>query len=251
MEIDVNCDLGEHAGSGNPGNDELIMPFISSANIACGFHAGDPFTIENTVMLARKYGVRIGAHPSYPDRENFGRKSLKMSDMELRETLICQISAVKTIAEAAGERLVHVKPHGALYNDAAANYDLARTIVMAIKEIDSSLLIYGPSSSQLKNAAAEEGMKFIEEFFADRAYNDDGSLVARNIEGSVLYDTNSVIERVIRMITEKEVITITGKTINISAETVCIHGDNEMAPVFARELMTRLKTAGISVQPVR
>jgi 5-oxoprolinase (ATP-hydrolysing) subunit A len=251
MEIDINCDLGENIGSGNSGIDELIMPYISSANIACGFHAGNPFIIEKTVMLARKYSVSIGAHPSYPDRENFGRRTMKMSDTELRETLIYQISAVKVIAEASGERLAHVKPHGALYNDAAVNYGLAHVIVKTIKEIDRSLLMYGPAGSQLSKAASEEGIKFVEEFFADRAYNDNGSLVARNIEGSVLHDTNTVIGRVIKMVIDKEVITITGKPIPISADTVCIHGDNEMAPMFASELMSELKAYGINVKPVR
>ena len=251
MEIDVNCDLGEYPGTDNTGNDELIMPFISSANIACGFHAGDPFTIEKTIMLARKSGVKIGAHPSYPDRENFGRKSMRMSDNDLRETLIYQIRALKTIAEASGEILSHVKPHGALYNDAAADYNLAMVIVQAIKSVDNSLLLFGPYGSQLSRAAFDEGLKFVGEFFADRAYNDDGTLVSRKITGSVLHDTKMVIERVLKMVKDKEVITISGKTIPITAHTVCIHGDNELAPVFARELMSELKANGINVEPVR
>ena len=251
METDINCDLGEYSGTENPGNDELIMPFITSANIACGFHAGDPFTIEKTIMLARKSGVKIGAHPSYPDRENFGRASMKISDKELTESLIYQIGAVKAIAEASGEKLSHVKPHGALYNDAAADYNLAMVIVQAVKSVDNSLFLFGPSGSQMQKAADDEGLKFVGEFFADRAYNDDGTLVSRKIAGSVLHDTKMVIGRVLKMVKDKEVITISGKIIHITAQTVCIHGDNELAPVFARELMSELKANGINVQPVR
>lgn len=248
MYIDINCDLGEMDRADGPGSDEAIMPFISSVNIACGFHAGDPLTIERTIRSAVEHGVSIGAHPGYPDREGFGRKPLKMSHEELRAMILYQAGAVKAIAEANGARIRHVKPHGALYNIAAVDYELSMTIARAVKDLDSSLILVGQSGSQMLRAARDADLACASEVFADRTYNDDGTLVARSIEGAVLHDTALMIRRVIRMIKEKEVVTVTGKVIPIEAETVCIHGDNETAAEFVKELAEALRSEGIAIR---
>jgi len=248
MYIDINCDLGEMDPAAGPGADEAIMPFISSVNIACGFHAGDPLTIENTIRSAIRHGVSIGAHPGYPDREGFGRRPVKMSPEELRAMILYQAGAVKTMAEAAGARMRHVKPHGALYNTAATDYELSLVIARTVKELDPSLILVGQSGSQMIRAARAIGLACTSEVFADRAYNDDGTLVARTVEGAVLHDTGMMIRRVIRMIREKVVISVTGRTIPIEAETVCIHGDNETAAEFVRRLSEALKSEGISIR---
>ncbi|MGE5347751.1 MAG: LamB/YcsF family protein [Actinomycetota bacterium] len=249
MFIDINCDLGETDPATGPGNDEAVMPFISSASIACGFHAGDPLTIERTIRSAMRHGVSIGAHPGYPDRQNFGRKAMKMSHDELRAMILYQSGAVMAMAAAAGARMRHVKPHGALYNTAATDYDLSVVIARAVRELDPSLILVGQSGSQMIRAARDTGLACASEVFADRAYNDDGTLVARSTENAVLHDTGLMIRRVIRMIREKVVETVTGKLIPIEAETVCIHGDNETAPVFVKKLAEALKAEGISIRP--
>ncbi len=250
MNIDINCDLGEMSLADGPGNDEAIMPFISSVNIACGFHAGDPLTIEQTVRSAIRNDVSIGAHPGYPDREHFGRKPMEMSQRELRAMILYQAGAVKAMAEAAGARMSHVKPHGALYNSAATDYDMSMNIVRAVKDLDSSLVLVGLSGSQLIRAARNAGLACASEVFADRAYNDDGTLVSRTVEGAVLHDTELMIRRVIRMIREKVVESISGRLIPIEADTVCIHGDNETAPEFVKKLAEALRAERISVRPM-
>ena len=250
MYIDINCDLGETDPATGPGNDEAVMPFISSASIACGFHAGDPLTIERTIRSAMRHGVSIGAHPGYPDRQNFGRKAMKMSHDELRAMILYQAGAVMAMAAAAGARMRHVKPHGALYNTAATDYELSVVIARAVRELDPSLILVGQSGSQMIRAARDTGLACASEVFADRAYNDDGTLVARSVEGAVLHDTEVMIRRVIRMIRERVVETISGKLIPIEAETVCIHGDNETAVDFVRKLAAALNAGGITVKPL-
>lgn len=250
MTIDINCDLGETTGIGNAGNDEAIMNYISSANIACGFHAGDPVTIMRTIQSAIKHDVGIGAHPGYPDKEGFGRKSMNLSSEELRASLLYQTGALKIMAESLGGRLRHVKPHGALYNSAASDFDLAMVIAHAVRDIDSSLIIIGLSGSQMIKAAGEIGLASASEAFADRAYNNDGSLVSRDVPGAVIYDTNQVVDRVLQMILEKTVVTISGKTIPIQADSICIHGDNKMALEFVKNLSSILKEKGIILKSI-
>jgi UPF0271 protein len=250
MYIDINCDLGETDPSAGPSNDEALMPFITSASIACGFHAGNPLTIEQTVRSAIRNGVSIGAHPGYPDRENFGRTPMDMSQRELRAMILYQAGAVKAMAEAAGAHMRHVKLHGALYNTAATDYIMSMNIVRAVKDLDSSLVLVGLSGSQMIRAARNAGLACASEVFADRAYNDDGTLVSRTVEGAVLHDTGLMIHRVIRMIREKVVVSFTGKLIPIEADTVCIHGDNESAPEFVKKLAEALRTEGITVRPM-
>jgi 5-oxoprolinase (ATP-hydrolysing) subunit A len=246
MNIDINCDLGESFGEYKIGNDEAIMPYITSANIACGFHAGDPLTICTTIILAIKHNVGIGAHPGYPDLEGFGRRPMKLSDEELRASILYQVGSVKSISETLGGNLRHVKPHGALYNMASADYGTALVIASAVKEISSSLILYGMAGSEMIRAATDVGLNYAPEFFADRSYTDDGTLVPRNIGGSVIHDTNQVIKRVIKLIKENSVVTISGKTIADHADTICIHGDNKMAPEFVREITNALIANGIT-----
>jgi len=248
MHIDINCDLGEGCGPDDISSDEAVMPFITSANIACGFHAGDPLTIEKSVNSAIRHGVGIGAHPGYPDREGFGRRPVRMSHEELRALILYQAGAVKGITEAAGGKMQHVKPHGALYNTAATDYEMAAVIAGAVRDLDKTLILVGLSGSELIRAARDAGLPCVSEVFADRAYNDDGTLVSRSIEGAVLHDTATVIERAVRMITERTVLSITGKIIPIQADTVCIHGDNEMAAAFASNLAETFKKRGIELK---
>lgn len=248
MTIDLNCDLGESFGAYKIGNDEAIMPYISSANIACGFHAGDPLTIEKTIQLALKYDVGIGAHPGYPDMEGFGRREMRLSHEELRASILYQVGAVKSMAEASGGRLQHVKPHGALYNLAAIDIEIAKIIAKTIKEIDESIVLVGLSGSELIRAAKEIGITSASEVFADRAYNNNGTLVSRNLEGATIHDTKLVTHRTIKMIKQGIVETITGKIIPIQADTICIHGDNEKALEFVINLGRVFKDQGLTIK---
>jgi 5-oxoprolinase (ATP-hydrolysing) subunit A len=245
MHTDLNCDLGENAGTGPSGGDEGVMPWITSANIACGFHAGDPVTIQKTISLALKYGAGIGAHPGYPDRENFGRMEMPMDDDTLRAVILYQVGALKGMTEAMGGHLRHVKPHGALYNSAAVNRHMAEIIALAVRDIDKSLVLFGLSGSELERAAKKAGIAFAAEVFADRAYNDDGTLVPRSNPAAVIYDTKEVTARAIRMVKEKRVETLSGRVIPVNADTICIHGDNVMAAEFARSLVLAFREAGI------
>lgn len=250
MKIDINCDLGEMSDTGYTPGDEAVMPFITSANIACGFHAGSPLTMERTVLLAKKHSVAIGAHPGYPDREGFGRINVALSPEELRATILYQVGALKTIAGSSGMRLQHVKCHGALYNEASVNPDIATVVAEAVKGIDPSLILVGLSGSEMLRAAEEKGFRTASEVFADREYNDDGSLVSRSLPGAVLHDKRIVAGRAVKMVKERSVISISGKVIPIQADTICIHGDNPQAPELAKELINALRSAGIDVKPM-
>jgi UPF0271 protein len=250
MTIDINCDLGEGNMDLKTSVDEAIMPYITSANIACGFHAGDPVTMVRTLKSALKYGVSIGAHPGYSDKEGFGRKPITLSHQELRASILYQVCALKSMVETSGGKLKHVKPHGAMYNAAATDFEMATVIALAVKEIDRSLILIGLSGSQMIRAAMEIGLPFASEVFADRAYNDDGSLVSRNLPGAVLHDTGQVVDRAVKMIKEKAVVTISGKTIPLQADTICIHGDNDMAFEFAKSLVSAFRKNGIGLKSI-
>lgn len=249
MTIDLNCDLGEYSEFNTITNDEMIMPWITSANVACGLHAGDPATIEKTVRLALKYDVAIGAHPGFPDRTNFGRKEMNLRGSELKTSLIWQIEAVKAYAEKYGQKLHHVKPHGALYNMASADPELAEVIASAVASVDKSLIVFGLSGSAMKHAALRTGLRFASEAFADRAYSDTGALLPRSKTGSVLTDNRIVISRAIRMVREKCVESVTGKIVFLEVDTICIHGDNPSAPSLAREMMQAFLQNGIELKP--
>jgi UPF0271 protein len=247
MTIDLNCDLGEFSEFNTFTNDEKIMPWITSANIACGMHAGDPVTMDKTVRLAINHGVAIGAHPGFPDRPNFGREKMNLSISELKDTLICQIEAVKFCAEKYGRKLHHVKPHGALYNMAAVDPALSELIAAAIASVDKSLVLFGLSGSEMKPAALHTGLTYASEVFADRGYSDDGKLVPRNEKGAVILDAQTVISRAIQMVKNKCVESVSGKSIVLEADTICIHGDNPNAPDLVTNMVRAFRQIGIEM----
>lgn len=251
MFIDLNSDLGESFGNYKIGNDAEVMKYITSANIACGFHAGDPLIIEKTIKLAMENNVAPGAHPGYPDLVGFGRRSLKLSDEELSSTIKYQVGAVKAITESLGIKLQHVKLHGAMYNDMAFNYNKAKVAAEAIIRIDPDLIFVGLAGSEMIKAAEDIGLKTAHEFFADRAYNDDGTLVSRSIEGSVIHDTEVCLNRIEKLIKSNSVLSINKKEIKIIADTICVHGDNENAVDFVKNLNGFLKDKGIELRNLK
>jgi UPF0271 protein len=233
---EVNCDMGEGIG-----NDELIMPFISSANIACGYHAGDPAIMWQIVELAIKHHVAIGAHPSFPDRSNFGRAEMNLDKEEVYELVIQQLIILNEIVSGLDSRLHHVKPHGALYNMSARDAALANTIARAVKDFDASLIVFGLSGSHSISEAKTIGLQTASEVFADRSYQDDGSLTPRSQPNALIEDVNKVEQQVLQMIKEGTVTTVTGKVIPILAETICIHSDGKHAVEFAKAIHDAIK----------
>ncbi len=230
-EVDINCDMGEGIG-----NDELIMPFITSANIACGYHAGNPETMWQTVQLAIKHNVSIGAHPSFLDRNNFGRSEINLAKEEVYELITQQLIILKEVVTGLDAKLNHVKPHGSLYNMSARDQLLANCIARAIKDFDSSLVLFGLSGSHSISEAKAIGLNTMSEVFADRTYQDDGSLTPRSEPGALIDDTNKVVQQVLQMIKDGTVTTVSEKKIPIMAETICIHGDGEHAVDFAKAI---------------
>lgn len=238
QKIDINCDLGEGMMS-----DEAIMPFINSASIACGYHAGDEDSMKRTVELALKHNVLIGAHPSFMDRENFGRTDIRLPLAEVYDLVSKQIQLLSEIAISFGATLHHVKPHGALYNMAARARPLAAVIALAVKDADEKLKLYGLSGSHLINEAKKIGLKPSSEVFADRTYQDNGFLTSRLKQGALISDIDKALQQVLLMVNEGTVVTISGKTIPIVAETICIHGDNELAVEFAKAIHSAVNEA--------
>ena len=248
FKVDLNCDVGESFGNYKIGADDKIIPFISSANVACGFHAGDPVVMKKTIETAKKNNIGIGAHPGFLDLMGFGRREMKISLDEAKAYVLYQLGALGAFCKSEGVKLQHVKPHGALYNMAAKGYNLSKAICEAIADFDSSLIILGLSGSETLRAAKDLGLKYASEVFADRAYEEDGSLVARSKEGAMIHDENEAIERVIKMIKEQKVTSITGKEIPIKADSICVHGDGEKALLFVRRIREKLESEGIIVQ---
>ncbi|WP_422647703.1 5-oxoprolinase subunit PxpA [Cupriavidus sp. H18C1] len=243
MQIDLNADLGEGCGS-----DEALLALISSANIACGWHAGDASTMLQTVQWALARGVAIGAHPSYPDRENFGRTEMQRDPRDIYADVLYQIGALAAIVKAQGGRLAHVKAHGALYNQAARNRAQAQAIVDAVRDFDPRLTFFGLAGSVMIEAAREAGLTVKEEVFADRGYNSDGSLVRRGTPGALLDDEEAVLSQTLSMVREHKVRAIDGQWIPIQADTVCLHGDGPHALAFAQRIRDRLQEEGIAVR---
>ncbi|MCK5637960.1 MAG: 5-oxoprolinase subunit PxpA [Flavobacteriaceae bacterium] len=233
--MDINCDLGEGLG-----NDAQIMPFISSCNIACGAHAGNLSIMRSTVLLAKKHDVKIGAHPSFSDRENFGRKEMFIPKAILKSKIINQISTLKEIAENEGVTLHHIKPHGALYNMAAKFNDVAMAVIEAVEYFDEDLILYVPYRSLIARRLRERNMLFFYETFADRAYNDDLTLVSRDECDSLIEDTNRISKRVKQLIDLGTINTINGKIVNIKSDTICVHGDNPNVVKIVRVLSKKL-----------
>jgi UPF0271 protein len=250
FSIDLNCDMGESFGAWRMGSDAELMDYVSSVNVACGFHAGDATTIRKTVAAAIEKKVAVGAHPAFPDLQGFGRREMKMSAREIFDIVLYQVSAVKGICEASGARLHHVKPHGALYNQAAKDAELARAIAEAVKAIDAELIFYGLSGSFLISEAEKIGLKTASEVFADRTYQPDGSLTPRGRPDALIHDTEKSVAQVLQMIQAQTVTATSGETVSIKAETVCIHGDGANALEFARMINARLAENGISIKTV-
>jgi UPF0271 protein len=249
--IDINCDLGESYGAFKLGNDAQIMPHITSANIACGFHSGDPMTMAQTVNLAKKYKVAVGAHPGYPDLMGFGRREIQLASAEVENYIVYQVSALQGFAKTIGLKLQHVKPHGALYNKAAQDRELAKAVIRGVKELDSHLIVFAPPGSELANVASDSGLKVALEFFADRSYNSDGSLVSRAQSKAIVEQPNKVVKRTIRAVCEGAIVAVDGKVVNLgTVHTVCVHGDTPTAVKLAEALRRGLTEAGIEVKPV-
>lgn len=240
--IDINCDMGEGMA-----NDALIMPYISSANIACGAHAGDADTMKKTAASAIEHGVCIGAHPGFHDRENFGRTEMKLSAPEIYGLVTEQVFALQKTVHAMGAKLEHVKPHGALYNMSARDPQLAATIADAVYAIDPKLILFGLSGSCSLGEAAKKGLNTSAEVFADRSYQDDGSLTPRSHPGALITDTAKSMQQVLQMIRTSTVTSISGKQVSISADTICIHGDGIHALDFAKALYQTLEKASIGI----
>jgi UPF0271 protein len=241
--IDLNCDLGEGAG-----HDAELMPLVSSANIACGGHAGDAATMRATLLLAKTHGVAAGAHPSWPDRVDFGRQEMTATPVATFGWVVEQIRALMTLAQTEGLRLAHVKPHGALYNQAARDPVLAEVLVRAVWAADRTLLVSGLAGSRLITAGRAAGLQVVEEVFADRRYRDDGSLEPRSSSRALITDPAEAVRQVLELLQTGQVTTVTGKRIALPVDTVCLHGDGIQAVAFARAVRSALTAAGIAIR---
>jgi UPF0271 protein len=245
--IDLNCDMGESYGAWKMGADAAVMPYISSANIACGFHAGDPATIRRTVALAVDHGVAIGAHPSLPDLMGFGRRAMKITPQDMYDLVVYQAGAVEAFARAAGAKLHHVKCHGSLYNMAATDQGLSEAMVRAVKDLGSGLFLYVLSKSKNHQIAIESGVRVAGEVFGDRGYADDGTLAPRDRAGGMIEDPQHSVRQVLDMIEGGFVTTLTGRRVPVVADTLCLHGDQPGAVTFAQHLRKVFSEKGIDV----
>ncbi|WP_316829622.1 5-oxoprolinase subunit PxpA [Pedobacter aquatilis] len=248
LSIDLNCDMGEAFGNYSMPNDEILMDYISSANIACGFHAGDPEVMQKTVYTAIKKGVAIGAHPGLQDLQGFGRRVIKITPNEAYQLTLYQIGALSGFVRAAGGKLNHVKPHGALYNMAAADKNLAGAIVNAVYDFDPNLILYALAGSEMIKAAGLKGIKTASEVFADRTYQENGLLTPRTHANAMIINEKSAIEQVLNMVKHQQVIATNNQAINLKAETLCLHGDGIHAVSFAKTISEKLSAEGISIK---
>lgn len=248
MRIDLNSDVGESFGAWRLGQDADLMPAISSANVACGFHAGDPGVMRETVALARSHGVAVGAHPGFPDLAGFGRRNMHCSPAEVEDFVVYQVGALAAVAAAQGVRLQHVKPHGALYNMACVEAPLAAAIARATAAVDRSLVLFGLPGSHLLAEGRRAGLRVAAEIFADRAYLADGALVPRSRPGSVIHDPEVVVARAIEMIRDRSVLSVDGTPVALEADTLCVHGDTPGAAALATAIRRALEATGIRVE---
>ncbi len=250
ISVDLNCDMGEGFGAYSIGDDEGVLRYVSSANVACGFHAGDPSVMERTVALAAAAGVSVGAHPGFPDLAGFGRRELAASADEVRAMVLYQVGALGAFAAARGVALTHVKPHGALYNMAAKRTDLAVAIAEAVAAYDPSLVLVGLYGSELVKAGNAAGLRCAGEAFADRAYRADGSLVPRSQPGAVIDDPAACAARAVRMVSDGSVTAIGGERVELRPDTICLHGDGDGALELAAALSKALREAGVDIRPL-
>jgi len=251
LRIDMNCDMAESYGAYKLGGDAEILPHITSANLACGFHASDPLIMAKAVESCKSADVAVGAHPGYPDLQGFGRRNMAIPPQEVKAMTMYQIGALDAFCRANGIKMQHVKPHGAMYNMAVKDHALAIAIAEAVAAVDPGLILLAPAGSQMQIAAAEVGIPFAREVFADRAYEEDGSLVARSKPGAMITDENEAVARVIRMVKEGCVKAITGKDIDIQADSVCVHGDGAKALLFVEKLREALTNEGIAIRALK
>lgn len=250
-KVDLNSDLGESFGNYTIGMDDAVIAHISSANVACGYHAGDPLVMDKTVASCKTAGVAVGAHPGYPDLIGFGRRNIACSPKDAKAYVKYQLGALIAFTTAHGLKLQHCKPHGALYNQAAKDPALARAIAEAVYEVDPNIILLGLANSFLISEAEAVGLKAASEVFADRAYQADGSLVPRSKPGAVIHDKEEAIARTIRMVKEGTVVAITGETVPLKADSICVHGDNPSAVEFVKNIRARLTEEGVTIAPIR
>jgi 5-oxoprolinase (ATP-hydrolysing) subunit A len=247
MRVDLNCDFGESFGIYRLGEEKEILQYVTSVNVACGFHAGDPIVMRKTVQMALEQKVAIGAHPGFPDLLGFGRRNIAVTPKEAYAYVVYQIGALAAFVKAEGGTMSHVKPHGALYNMAAKNAELAEAIAKAVYDVDPSLILYGLAGSELIRAGKKFGLRTANEVFADRTYQQDGSLTPRSDPRALIVDEQEAIQQVLAMVKEKRVRSLQGIDVPIEAETVCIHGDGKKAVLFAKRLYEALRKEGVDI----
>jgi UPF0271 protein len=250
MEININCDLGESSKLHSTENDPLLLEIVNSANIACGYHAGDKPTMEKTIEISKKNKVSIGAHPSFNDPENFGRKRLNLPSSEITKLIIDQINILSNVAVKAGAKVTHVKPHGALNNMACENYDLAKVISESIMQVDKELIFLVPTGSQMEKTGKKLGMKIATEIFADRNYEDDGNLVSRSKENAMITDPEIAKKHVIKMVESQALNCYSGKQIPCEIDSICVHGDGKSAVNTAKQIREGLIKSGVTLNPL-
>lgn len=249
-KVDLNSDLGESFGAYTIGLDSEVIAHVSSANVACGYHAGDPLVMADTVAAAKAAGVAVGAHPGYPDLMGFGRRNMNCSPKEVKAYVQYQLGALKAFCDAQGVKLQHCKPHGALYNMAGKDMDLSMAIAEAVYEVDKDVILLGLAGSKMLEAGRKVGLRVASEVFADRAYQADGSLVPRSKPGAVIHDKDEAIARTVRMVLEGKVTAITGEEVDIDAHSICVHGDNPSAVEFVKNIRSVLESKGIVIAPI-
>lgn len=250
MRVDINCDMGESFGVYSLGADEEMMKYITAANIACGWHAGDPSVMDKTVKLAVQHGVQIGSHPGFPDLMGFGRRTMSATPQEIEEYVLYQTGALYAFAKANGAELRHVKSHGALGNMAFVDLEIARAIARGAARFSKELIFMALANTPLVTAAQELGLKVALEAYPERAYNDDGTLRSRKLPGASIHDPAVAVQRAVQMVREGTVTSYDGNTVNVKVDSLCIHGDNPMAPQIARALVEALKGAGVEIKPM-
>ena len=250
MEININCDLGESSKLHSTENDPLLLEIVNSANIACGYHAGDKSTMEKTIEISKKNNVSIGAHPSFKDPENFGRKRLNLPINEIKKLVIDQINILSNVADNKGIKVTHVKPHGALNNMACENYDLAKVISESIIQVNKELIFLVPTGSQMEKAGKKLGMKIAAEIFADRNYEDNGNLVSRSKDNAMIIDPEVAKKHVIKMVENQALNCYSGKQIPCEIDSICVHGDGKSAVNTAKEIKNGLIKSGVILKPL-
>jgi UPF0271 protein len=250
VRIDINSDVGESFGAYTIGRDAGLMKSITSANIAAGFHGGDPSVLRETIRLAKTHGVAVGAHPGFPDLVGFGRRELSVTPKEAEDMVLYQVAAVAGVAKAEGVPVQHVKPHGALFNMAARSAELAAAIARAVAAFDGSLILFGLPGSEILKAGRAAGLRVAAEVFADRAYEADGSLASRRKPGSVIHDPAAVVARAVRMVSDRSVVAIDGTVVPLDADTMCVHGDTPGSDDLAAQIRAGLEAAGVTVKSI-